>query len=428
MQFFFSCITCVTSNARSAQEDRTGETYPSIAYFVVYRENAACNGATLFSALHNHDVEPEISPIRVRTKKARDRQMETAARQLFQVVKDHDNETIQEMLDVSNVYCYQHAVGTDEEDSEDEEITPTHFPTSPCALVVVNQREYSEPICKTAERLRSDGLVVSIDMSREDSFARPTEIDTSDVSAIITKIEKAKRLCDHALFRSQIYVKPAGATFTYVRMMDVTSYLHKLLSNNCLREGVMKHFHMLEKFLSHPACEVIRQLQIDGDLIEVSNGFCFSLRKRSFRQCPIDESMRGKISPRAFVPYDCSTPPDPAYFRDAILNSFEDSTVRVNFLNKFYQCFIPSGMPQKVRKLVVAGPKDSGKTSWASVFHRVVPAESIASITNERQFSASMITDDTIGLQTQCSPTLQKPYSKVVGWLRLSSTVNRDEL
>jgi hypothetical protein len=71
---------------------------------VVYRENAACNGATLFSALHNHNVEPEISPIRVRAKNALDRQMETVARQLFQVVKDQNNETgnvrRQEMLDV----------------------------------------------------------------------------------------------------------------------------------------------------------------------------------------------------------------------------------------------------------------------------------------------------------------------------------------
>jgi hypothetical protein len=422
VQFFFSCITCVTSNARSAEDERTRETYPSIAYFVVYRENAACNGTTLFSALHNNDVEPEISPIRVRTKNAPDKQMETAARQLFQVVKDHNNEAIQEMLDVSNVYCYQNVVGTDEEDSEDEEITPTHFPTSPCALVVVNQREFSERILAAAERLRCDGLVLDIDMSREDSFRRPTEIDTSDVSAIITKIEKAMRLCDHTLFRSQIYAKPAGATFTYVRMMDVTSYLHKLLSNNSLKEGVMKHFHMLEKFLSHPACEVIRQLQIDVDLVEVSNGFCFSIRNRSFRQCPIDESMRGKISPRAFVPYDCSTPPNPAYFRDAILNSFEDPTVRVNFLNKFYQCLIPSGMPQKVRKLVVAGPKDSGKTCWASVFHRIIPAESIASITNERQFSASMVTDDTqLSIVDDWSPnTMQSDLAKTIlqgGWM-----------
>ena len=50
-------------------------------------------------------------------------------------------------------------------------------------------------------------------------------------------------------------------------------------------------------------------------------------------------------------------------------------------------------MPQKTRKLVVTGPRDSGKTSWASIFRRIIPEEYIASITNERQFS--MITDDT---------------------------------
>ena len=50
-------------------------------------------------------------------------------------------------------------------------------------------------------------------------------------------------------------------------------------------------------------------------------------------------------------------------------------------------------MPQKTRKLVVAGPLDSGKTSWCKVFHRIIPPEYIASVTNEGQFSAAMITD-----------------------------------
>ena len=52
-------------------------------------------------------------------------------------------------------------------------------------------------------------------------------------------------------------------------------------------------------------------------------------------------------------------------------------------------------MPQKTRKLVVAGPLDSGKTSWCKVFQRIIPAEYIASVTNEGQFSAAMITDVT---------------------------------
>ena len=96
--------------------------------------------------------------------------------------------------------------------------------------------------------------------------------------------------------------------------------------------------------------------------------------------------MRDKMSRRAYVPYDCSTPPEPGYFRDAMLNSFEDIVTRVNFLNKFYQCFLASKMPRKVRKLVAVGPRD-----WENVFHRVVLRECIASVTNESQFSAAMI-------------------------------------
>ena len=58
--------------------------------------------------------------------------------------------------------------------------------------------------------------------------------------------------------------------------MDVKSYLHKLLTNEPLRESIIKHFQILEHILSHPACEVIQQLKFELDLIEVSNGYCFS--------------------------------------------------------------------------------------------------------------------------------------------------------
>jgi hypothetical protein len=79
-------------------------------------------------------------------------------------------------------------------------------------------------------------------------------------------------------------------------------------------------------------------------------------------------------------------------------------------------------MPQKVRKLVVAGLKDSGKTSWASVFHRVVPAESIASITNKHQFSVSMVTDDTqlVIVDDWSQNTMQSDLAKTIlqgGWM-----------
>jgi hypothetical protein len=75
--------------------------------------------------------------------------METAARQLFQVVKDHNNRSIQDMIDVSNTYCYRSAsVESSEAESEDEEeyeeFHLKHFPTVPCCFVIVNHGGFLE--------------------------------------------------------------------------------------------------------------------------------------------------------------------------------------------------------------------------------------------------------------------------------------------
>ena len=83
--------------------------------------------------------------------------------------------------------------------------------------------------------------------------------------------------------------------------------------------------------------------------------------------------------------------PHAGYFKEGILNSFPDLEEHIDFLNKFYQCLVVGKMPQKVRKLVVVGPRDSGKTSWSAIFHRIVPAQRIATITKENQFSAAMM-------------------------------------
>ena len=64
-KFFFSCVTCVTTNAKSS-EDLRGKTYPAIAYFIVYRENDECNETTIFAKLHNEEVEVNITAIRVK--------------------------------------------------------------------------------------------------------------------------------------------------------------------------------------------------------------------------------------------------------------------------------------------------------------------------------------------------------------------------
>ena len=68
-----------------------------------------------------------------------------------------------------------------------------------------------------------------------------------------------------------------------MKLMDVSSYLHKLLANDAITKDLLGHFKNIENILSHPACKMIQQLRFDYNLIEVSNGFCFNISQRPFR-------------------------------------------------------------------------------------------------------------------------------------------------
>ena len=94
----------------------------------------------------------------------------------------------------------------------------------------------------------------------------------------------------------------------------------------------------------------------------------------------------------------------------------------VRFLNKLYQFLVASKMPQKVRKLVDAGPKDSSKTFWAAIFHRLVPAEAITTITKEQQFSVAMMNETTqlVTIDEWSASTMESDLAKILlqgGWM-----------
>ena len=78
------------------------------------------------------------------------------------------------MLEVSNVYCYGEADNSLDDDS-DNEINPSRFPMVPLILVVVNEREFGDILERARNKLRSDGLVLVIDASRNQSSVAPAE-------------------------------------------------------------------------------------------------------------------------------------------------------------------------------------------------------------------------------------------------------------
>ena len=234
----------VASNAKNAEKSSvdSDNICPAIAYFVAYRETETCSENALFAAIHNEDTTPVIRAINTRTSQnTEDETMQKAAKQLFQVLRDHNNPAVLEMLDRSNTYCYAECTRqtSDEDDEEDEPSSqPTHFPTTPCRLVVINQVEFNDQLHQAAATLQSDGLLVELDSKTNVSLEKPCFSSTSEVAATVKKIERMMKLCDHALYRRDVYAKPADADVTYLKMMDVTSYLHKLLSNDAIRDQV----------------------------------------------------------------------------------------------------------------------------------------------------------------------------------------------
>ena len=80
-------------------------------------------------------------------------------------MKDHDNGSMQDIVDASNWYCYENAPHSSSEsenkdEGEAEELHPTHCPTHPCCLVVVSHCGYVEQFQDAVKKLQSDGLVL----------------------------------------------------------------------------------------------------------------------------------------------------------------------------------------------------------------------------------------------------------------------------
>ena len=49
------------------------------------------------------------------------------------------------------------------------------------------------------------------------------------------------KVLNHALHQGEIYGMPNGAKYAYVYLMDVETYLHKMLVSDELKESIVKH-------------------------------------------------------------------------------------------------------------------------------------------------------------------------------------------
>lgn len=401
---------------------------PGVAYFVAYSPLEDCSVESIVRLLHNEDTEANVKSINTHVSFAEEEKATARlAKELSVVVKDHKNFAVQQLASDSARFCYTKKIASiathwtrdKVERAFENGETPTQMAKkyqTHVRIVVVNPNVL-EDVRRAALQLDKDGLQFRlVELVKENATAPMVAQPSSDLFMTIERLNRAMQKFQHILYKGSVYGMPKAARFTYVEMMTVEKYLNKMLASKVMREGIGKHMGNLIKMMSTDACEIFKQMTIDFNLIEVKDGMFFDIRKRKFIECPLGPEQKGTISPRMFIDFDSKLESDAKYFKEGIMNSFEEDQERAMFLNKFYQCLMAHKMPHKIRKLVVFGPKDSGKTSWLNVLLGVIPSKRVAAITSEKQFAASMIDENTelVFMDEWSENTLNSDMAKTV--------------
>ena len=178
--------------------------------------------------------------------------------------------------------CMRSASEVDSGEDSNDEFYPIHFPTVSCVLVITNHQGYLREFETAIAKLESDGLVFEMTHEDESHTAIQSAESSNELISTVRKVERVMELCSHALYGGHIYARPNQTQLTYAKLMDVSSYLNKLLANDAISKHLLKHFKNVENILARPACKMIHQLEFDYNLIKVSNGFCFNISQRAF--------------------------------------------------------------------------------------------------------------------------------------------------
>ena len=414
VHFFFSCITGTHTNNKS-QKNEMKSVRPGISYFISFSPTTNCDANALYNIIQDAGLHPEVSTINTRSNAKGNTQPqskeEVLQKMLGQAFKDHNNRCIKDMVTASNKYCLATActnLNYEDRRSNTAQLTDnvmgnvyarSKLCPLPCRAVLVNARDYSRTLLAAIVRLQSDGFLVHLEYSLPDLIRSPPP----PKKQVEKGIDKATRIVaivmkklDHVMYCGEVYSRPEHATFAYTYHRSIDKYIDELLANEAIRSDIIRHRRELKDILGKKHCAITSQIKLDFDLIEVLNGKCFQISARKFIKTPLKENQRRCISPRAFQKYDPEKLPRPKYFMSSVLNSFQEDQVRARFLNKLYQLLLSFSLPQKIRRLVTYGAKDSGKTTWLSIFLGIIPQKYIASITKEGKFATSGIKDSTM--------------------------------
>ena len=115
------------------------------------------------------------------------------------------------------------------------------------------------------------------------------------------------------------WFKPPNTVYTFIEMMDPSTYLHKPMSIETLKHRFLQNLQILIKLMSNLSCDLFQRVHRIFDLIEVLGAKWFQISERRFVDTPLADSNFRKVSRRMFVEFDPEKDPEPLYLREGIL-------------------------------------------------------------------------------------------------------------
>ena len=245
-------------------------------------------------------------------------------------------------------------------------------------------------------RLEKLGFSSSADTSQQCSLSTLDSLEieqpmlSDELTVLINDIKIAMKSLQYASYRVKIYKKDNRSRFTFSYKCEPRAFVNSLATNEFFKSRLLKEMKKVIDLLGDPYCELFQPLTVDYDLIEVNGNSCWSIKRRKFVDGAITDELIGKISPRAFCPYNPETPPKPKYFREILDNSLDESEVAI-FCHDFLNLLKYNQKRHKDKVPCLVGDANSGKTSLFFPILGLVHHGNVATVTKQRAFNKSMI-------------------------------------
>ena len=385
MAFFFSAVAAVESKVRNDQTNEdTGEEgnnntshkqqvvyWPAMSYWMAVQSQNGTHVSTVpvHSALLEigMDVTAKALPD---CKKGREEQ---SSAPLCTTLKDHSNHFLQNKVDIS----FAQGLSSLRDELVEEPLgSAMNGSEHVVRLQVVSSSFCSTLRDKAVPALIRAGLKFDVygieNCSVPFGSENPTKALASPIVVAMNDIERAMKKLGYALYRGEVFKKVGPSKYTFQHCCTVRKFLSLLGNSEHFKETIIKHLNKLDSILGDPESEFPRQLKINYDLIEVSDGFCFSISERRFVENAIRDSEVGRETPRAYVEYKHDKVPDPHYFKEILENSL--SKTEVQFFCEYFIRLLHCGTKQhKEKVLCLIGEPNSGKTSLFAPITRMIP-------------------------------------------------------